>query len=206
MIFNFDTIPYNIMNRGKLIVFEGLDKSGKTTQSNKLVSYLNSIKKSSIILAFPQPLSPIGKIIRKTLANEISLDEKALYLLFAADRYTCIDTIKNNLDKGINVILDRYFYSGIAYGMAKGLEFEWCNTIESKLLTPDIVIFLDINPESASKRIDYGHDNLENITLQKRISDNYTKIADNFCVIDAELDKTEIFYMIIALLYTHKIL
>ncbi len=53
-----------------------------------------------------------------------------------------IDTIKTNILNGITIIIDRYSYSGIAFSVAKGLDFEWCKQTENGLLKPDIIIYL----------------------------------------------------------------
>uniref|UniRef100_A0A8R1DV82 dTMP kinase n=1 Tax=Caenorhabditis japonica TaxID=281687 RepID=A0A8R1DV82_CAEJA len=112
--------------RGLLIVFEGLDRSGKSTQARRLVDFLNKkhsgqgdTKHTAVLQAFPDRSSPIGKLIDQYLKKEIDLDEHSLHLMFSADRFLKNQTIRDNIANGIDVICDRYCYSGVAYSLAK---------------------------------------------------------------------------------------
>ena len=64
--------------------------------------------------------------------------------------------IKGILEKGDNVVCDRYWYSGVAYSMAKGMEEQWCTWPDKGLLEPDVVIYLKADPERLAKRANYG--------------------------------------------------
>lgn len=150
--------------KGKLIVIEGTDCSGKETQSNLLIEKLESesirIKKFS----FPNYNSPTGKIIggpylgKKYICEgwftegAPNVDPKVSALYYAADRLYNIDKIKFLLDNGVNVILDRYTYSNMAHQGGKISEkslryemYEWLDNLEFNLLElprPDIGVFL----------------------------------------------------------------
>jgi dTMP kinase len=64
--------------------------------------------------------------------------------------------ISETLSKGTHIICDRYWYSGVAYSMAKGMEYEWCLAADRGLVEPDLVIYLKADPETLSKRSNYG--------------------------------------------------
>ena len=148
--------------KGKLIVIEGTNSSGKQTQASLLVDRLNKNGIISEKKSFPDYSSPTGKIIGDCILgkngnsffkegiNEIPPKVAALY--YAADRAYNIDKINNLLNLGVNVILDRYVESNMAYQAAK---FEnvadkintllWMEQLEFNLLDlprPDKVIFL----------------------------------------------------------------
>ena len=152
------------MEKGKLIVIEGTDCSGKETQSNLLKEKLeqDGIKVSKN--AFPRYDTPTGYIIgadilgKSYLGNCIfkegttNIPSKVASLYYAADRLYNIEEINEKLDNGINVILDRYVESNMGHQAAKlntvkeKIELmEWLEKLEFDLLglpRPDMVIFL----------------------------------------------------------------
>lgn len=75
------------MKRGALIVFEGVDRCGKTTQTKKLLEYLKSCGIAAELLRFPDRTTQTGKIIDSYLVNGVELDDKAVHLLFSANRW-----------------------------------------------------------------------------------------------------------------------
>ena len=152
------------MGRGKLIVIEGTDCSGKETQSNllmeKLVNDGIKIEKRS----FPMYDTPTGYIIGADLLGKPHMGEcifpegttsvpaKVAALYYAADRLYNIESINKMLDDGINVILDRYVESNMGHQAGKFKEkndklemMNWLEKLEYDLLElpkPDIVLFL----------------------------------------------------------------
>ena len=157
--------------KGKLIVIEGTDCSGKETQSNLLVENLNRLGKKTEKYCFPRYTSPTGKIIAGPYLGKpdygegyfkegaSNVDPKVASLYFAADRKYNIHEIQEKLDKGINVVVDRYIDSNLAHQASKiGSEkerkkmFHFLNTLEYKLLElpkADITIFLYMPLECA---------------------------------------------------------
>ncbi len=152
------------MSRGKLIVIEGTDCSGKETQAKML---MEKLKKDGVKIeerAFPMYHTPTGKIIGASLLgkpamgesvfgeNASKLNPKVAALYYAADRLYNIDSINELLDSGINVILDRYVESNMGHQAGKlsnKLEkidmMNWLEKLEYELLElprPDLVIFL----------------------------------------------------------------
>ena len=162
--------------KGKLIVIEGTNSSGKQTQAELLVKHLNEENITSKKYGFPDYNTPTGKIIGNCLLgkngnsyfNDINnIPPKVAALYYAADRAYNIDKINSLLDKGINVILDRYAHSNMAYQAAKFEETSdkinmllWMEQLEFNLLDlpkPDKVIFLYLPYEY---RNDIDDDNL----------------------------------------------
>lgn len=150
--------------RGKLIVIEGTDCSGKETQSNLLIENLRKQNIQVEHYSFPNYESPTGRIIggpylgKKNICDgwfpeeAPKVDPKVAALYYAADRKYNIHKITWLLENGIDVILDRYIYSNMAHqgckyeDKEKRLEmYDWLDELEFKLLElpkPDIAIFL----------------------------------------------------------------
>lgn len=76
-----------VHSRGSLIVLEGLDRSGKTSQANRLVSCLKEKGLSAESWRFPDRTTSTGQMISAYLANESQLDDRAIHLLFSANRW-----------------------------------------------------------------------------------------------------------------------
>lgn len=152
------------MERGKLIVIEGTDCSGKETQSNMLKEKLEKEGIKVEKNCFPRYDTPTGFIIGSCILGKPHLGEcifkegttnipsKVASLYYAADRLYNIEEINKTLDSGINVILDRYVESSMGHqaGKLKTKEektemMEWIEKLEFDLLglpKPDMVLFL----------------------------------------------------------------
>lgn len=142
-----------------LIVIEGLDGAGKSTQVRKMKEYLGTFPERLEYIHFPRYDSPVyGGLISRFLKGEFGSNEavhpQLVALLFAEDRHGAAPFIKSVLGGGGNVLLDRYVYSNIAYQCAK-LESpaerhalrDWIINTEYGdfgLPVPDLNIFLDV--------------------------------------------------------------
>ena len=131
--------------KGKFIVLEGLDRSGKST----IASYIHETLSQSnptVAMNFPDRTTPVGQMINEFLNNKTDLSPEAIHLLFSANRWEKMAAIKKALEEGTNVVCDRYWYSGVAYSTAKGMDFEWCKAPDNGLIEPDLVIYLQASP------------------------------------------------------------
>ncbi|KAK3990842.1 thymidylate kinase [Cladorrhinum sp. PSN332] len=161
--------------RGALIVLEGLDRSGKTTQAKLLADRLSSSQGSRQVesLGFPDRTTPTGQTINSYLTTSTwTLPDHAIHLLFSANRWELAPRITSLLASGTTVILDRYYYSGIVYSAAKqnpSLSLPWARAPEVGLPRPDLVLFLDLDQEEAKKRGGYGEERYEQAEMQKRV-------------------------------------
>jgi dTMP kinase len=142
-----------------LVVLEGLDGAGKSTQVKKLRTYLESQLGSLEYIHFPRYDAPVyGDLISRFLRGDFGSNEtvhpQLVALLFAEDRHGAAPEMKEILNAGGNMLLDRYVYSNIAYQCAKLTDAEeaerlreWIfNTeyINFDLPKPDLNIFLDV--------------------------------------------------------------
>ena len=142
-----------------LIVLEGLDGAGKSTQVKKLKEYLERVTSSLEYIHFPRYDAPVyGDLISRFLRGDFGSNESVhpqlVALLFAEDRHCAGTGIRKALEEAKTVLLDRYVYSNIAYQCAKlhdGAERkrlrDWILETEYgpfELPRPDINLFLDV--------------------------------------------------------------
>jgi len=147
---------------GKIIVFEGIDGSGKGTQSKKLYKHLRDRDKKVILLEFPfYEKTFFGKEVGNYLNGKFGkldeVDPKLSAMLYAGDRFEKKDLILKKLQQGYTIICDRYVSSNIAYQTAKyenqkeqKMLQKWIGHLEYKVYSlpkPDVVIFMDMNPK-----------------------------------------------------------
>ena len=104
-----------------------------------------------------------------------------LQCLFSINRYEKVNFIKETL-KSKSIICDRYWISGAVYSTAKGLDYNFCKEMDSKLPKPDIILFLDVNTEITMKRTfgDESHDVKE---FQDKVYSLYTNIKEDMTFI-----------------------
>ncbi|XP_055810730.1 thymidylate kinase-like isoform X2 [Solanum dulcamara] len=117
----------NISSRGALIVLEGLDRCGKTSQSSRLYTYLDEQGHSVESWRFPDRDTGVGQRISSFLANKAQLDDHAIHLLFSVNRWEKRVLMEDKLRSGTTLIFNHYSYSGVAFSSAKGLDIEWCS-------------------------------------------------------------------------------
>ncbi|CAM8965349.1 unnamed protein product [Rhodiola kirilowii] len=166
-------------SRGALIVLEGLDRCGKTSQSSRLFSSLKRLGHSVELWRFPDRNTGVGQMISSYLSNQTQLDDRAIHLLFSANRWEKRSLMESKLRSGTTLIVDRYSYSGVAFSSAKGLDIEWCKAPEKGLLAPDLVLYLDIKPEEAAERGGYGGERYEQLEFQTKVSKQYQTMRDH---------------------------
>lgn len=180
-----------IVKRGALIIFEGCDRAGKTTQCKKLVERLKSQQKNVKFMNFPNRSTQSGQIINAYLQNKENLTDEGIHLLFSVNRWEVRNEMERELRAGTTIIVDRYSYSGVAYSAAKGLDFEWCKSPERGLLKPDLVLYLTLTAEAMARRGGFGAERYETTEMQRTVGKMFEKMIEQplWQVIDA--DKTE---------------
>lgn len=157
------------------IVFEGIDGSGKTTQSKLLSNKLNGY------YTFEPTDGLIGKLIRNILAGDVSFEKETLSLLFAADRKEHNKLILQKL-KNFPVICDRYVYSSLVYQSIQGIDLEYIMAINRYILLPDVLIFLDVDIKESINRLNKNKKNreiFENGEFLKKVQQKYYEIIKN---------------------------
>jgi dTMP kinase len=166
---------------GLFVTFEGIDRSGKTTQARMLVEALGE---DAVAVREPGGTA-LGERVRELLKDRSGeLGPHAEALLFAAARAElCRQVIRPALERGCVVVSDRFLDSSLAYqGAARGLGVEEIlevNRWATEGLQPDLTILLTIDPADAAGRAgeaDRFED--EGIAFQERVRDAYERLAD----------------------------
>ena len=189
------------------LVIEGLDGTGKTTQSRILADRLEALGIEAVIQAEPTP-GQYGRLCREALSGRLDVTKSQLALLFTLDR---IDHNKNGTDgidkllsEGKVVISDRYYYSTLAYqGVDVGMDWlKNANLGCADIRKPDLVIFLDLEPAKSLERISASRDAsaieiYENMTYLTKIRATFTEVinslpGENIRVISADASIEEV--------------
>jgi len=178
----FTTRMRSLSGRGALIVFEGCDRAGKTTQVQNIVKFLNEEAgklDSAKMMRFPDRSTQIGTTIDKYLKGTSDLDDHVIHLLFSANRWEKVGELRAALEAGTHVVVDRYAFSGVAFSAAKpGLGLDWCKGPDRGLPQPDLVCFLDVSAQEAMKRGGFGEERYERAEFQARVRKNYDQLMD----------------------------
>ncbi len=187
---------------GTLIVFEGIDGSGKSTQLLHLKDHLEATGKKVFVTREPSD-GPIGSMVRKALLTDTSFDEATLTLLFAADRLDHIKTIEAHLAQGEIVLCDRYLLSSLAYN-SQHLTLEWVLNLNKEAdarLHPTVTLLYDLPEQEAMARIEQRGEIAERYeTLHQlyQIRQLYLMLAqvrtdDNVIVINANQNEDAVY-------------
>ncbi len=205
---------------GKLIVFEGVEGCGKTTQIQRSLQWLESTLPSQSVVVTRQPGgTALGLSIRQLLLNyseEKPIQNCAELLLFAADRAQHVEEVlKPHLDNGSIILCDRYTDSTVAYqGYGRGLNLsliDVLNAIATNGLESDLTIWLDVDVEvSLARARGLGvADRIEqeDFAFHRRVQQGYTQLAsqhpNRIIRIDASLNEIAVQEQIQAILSQH---
>ena len=164
--------------KGKIIVFEGIDKAGKTTQAKLLEKKLGS---KCVRIDFPDYSTPVGKEIRQFLDGKRNYPDEVKMILLSANRWEKKGEIEKMVSKGTTVIMNRYYQSNLVYGISKGLKLDWLLSLDKGLPKADLVIVIDIRPKTLARRSKNVVDTFEkDLELIRRVKKNYRILANKF--------------------------
>jgi dTMP kinase len=171
--------------RGRLIVLEGIDGSGTTTQTERLVEHLRRRGRTAVSTREPSA-GPVGRLLREVLlghhriSRDVSLDGRTMALLFAADRFDHLQReVEPILAAGNDVVSDRYLMSSLAY-QAEEADREWVALLARGVRPPDLTILLDIPIEVAARRrllAGRPEERYDADSYLGRVADNYRRLA-----------------------------
>jgi dTMP kinase len=185
-----------VTTRGALVVLEGLDRAGKSSQCQLLYDKLHGMGIPVRLMKFPGSLllgnfrwrsilsptdrsTPTGSLIHNYLTGNAQQDDNSIHLLFSANRWESIGSIISDIDRGITVIVDRYCFSGAVYSAAKdnpNLPLHWAWAPEIGLPKPDITLFLQISPQDAARRGGFGAERYETTKMQFRVRELFGEL------------------------------
>ncbi len=178
---------------GRLIVFEGIDGSGKSTQIRRFA------QGHDFDVTFQFGATEVGGAIRSILLDPTNghLDDRTEALLIIADKAQHVsEIVRPALDSGRTVLSDRYCASTLAYqGYGRGLDLrllEEMMCFATQGLEPDLTVLLDLDVGAASERLGDQHDRIESTGFEffQRVRDGYLALvaqnSDSWVVIDAD--------------------
>ncbi len=212
-------------SKGIYIALEGIDGSGKTTQTERLVQYFESKENPVIKTREPRKEGVIGDLVHKILKGNVKFPPQALQYLFSTDRIlNHYEVILPALEQGTSVISDRCFWSAVVYGILdKSLDsYDYKSTdqllIAQSILSmyhqftaPDLIFYLRIPLEESLKRLDAKDDTKEIYESKAKIEgvlNGYEwmvkNFKDQFIIIDGTKSEDEIAEELIAKIESFK--
>ncbi|HEX3766449.1 MAG TPA: dTMP kinase [Kofleriaceae bacterium] len=197
----------------RLIVLEGLDGAGTTTQARRLATHLQGRGHPAHLTREPSD-GPIGRLIREMLSGQHAvpgarISQSTFGLLFAADRLDHMQReVEPRLAAGVTVVSDRWYHSSLAY-QGTGADRDWIATLNARARRPDLTIFLQVRPEiAAQRRVAAGRvqELFEDLAMQQEVEAGYQAtlaelgaLGERIEVIDGELPPDAVFQQIAVL-------
>jgi dTMP kinase len=190
----------------RLIVIEGLDGAGTTTQARLVVEALRGKGRSAHLTREPSD-GPIGRLIREMLVGKHaiegeSLSQSTFSLLFAADRLDHLQReVEPALARGEIVISDRWYHSSLAY-QGTAAERGWIEMLNQRARRPDLTVLLRVPAETAARRrvaAGRAQELFEDLAMQERVAAGYDRVfaeltaREPVMVIDGEREVHQVF-------------
>ncbi|MCL2454474.1 MAG: dTMP kinase [Micrococcales bacterium] len=190
------------MTRGLFISFEGGDGAGKSTQSRALAQWLTDLGRT-VVRTFEPGDTALGAVLRQAVQHGEEVSARTEALLYAADRAHHVDTVvRPALERGQDVVTDRYLDSSVAYqGAGRGLgveEVERLSLWATEGLLPDLTVLLDLDPAVGLGRLTGTPDRMERAgdELHRRVRETFLARAEadsgRFLVLDATRPADEV--------------
>ena len=190
--------------RGLFLVLEGLDGSGTTTQAGLLKDWFqrDGAEYGKCVFTYEPTPGPAGSLTRQALNHRLAMDSRTMALLFAADRTDHVykeddgrqePGILHLLNSGIHVVSDRYLLSSLAY-QSLDLPMEWILQINSQVISPDLTIYIDIDPEVSHRRLlsERSHEDLfEATSTQARVRMQYEAAIERLTAEGSHIKRVE---------------
>lgn len=199
------------MSVGRLIVIEGLDGAGTTTQARRLVDHLVAHGRAAHLTREPST-GPVGRLIREMLGGDHAipgqkLSQTTFGLLFAADRMDHLQReVEPAIAAGATVVSDRWYHSSLAY-QGTGAERDWIASLNARARRPELTLFLQVRPEIAAKRraaANRREELFEDLEMQLEVDEGYRATiaelraaGERIEIIDGEASEDDVFAAIL---------
>jgi dTMP kinase len=191
-----------------LIVLEGIDGAGTTTQAARLAEALRADGRDVHLTREPSD-GPVGTLLREFLSgNHAPVDQTTLALLFAADRADHLHReVEPAIARGAVVISDRWYHSSLAY-QGTDEKRAWISVLNERARRPELTVFLDVDPEVAARRRSAARrreEIFDRIETQRAIADGYRSVietlseTERIATLDGERDPDAVTADLVAL-------
>lgn len=199
----------------RLVVIEGLDGAGTTTQARLVVEALRQRGTAAHLTREPSD-GPVGRLIREMLTGQHSIDGQPLSqttfsLLFAADRLDHLQReVEPALARGEVVVSDRWYHSSLAY-QGTAADRAWIDLLNQRARRPDLTILLRVRAETAARRrlaAGRAQELFEDLAMQERVAAGYDQVfaaltdREPVVVLDGEREIERVFVEVMRQLET----
>ncbi len=191
------------MTKGALLAFEGIDGSGKSTQARRLAQWLRAQGRTVLLTREPTD-GPHGRRIREARFTQRLSPSEELEAFLQDRRQHVTEEIAPALARGEVVVVDRYYYSTVAYQGARGLDAgELLAANRAFAPKPDLVVLVDVTPQAALARIGArgeGQDLFETEAALTDVRQRFLALAaePHVRVIDGSGSEDEVFSRVLA--------
>ena len=186
------------VSKGTLIVFEGIDGSGKSVQAKRLVAWLEELGVPAVATREPTQGEYGQKIRELAQGHRKATPQEECELFFRDRREHVLQVIEPALERGQWVVSDRYYLSTVCYQGARGLNWkEILQRSQQEFPKPDLVILLEMDAAAGlarvSRRGDQQEVHFEEQTFLERAVAHYAQLAcENIVRIDATRSEAEV--------------
>ena len=183
-----------------IIAIEGGDQAGKLTQSRLLARALRARGHGTRVFHFPDYATPVGREIRRLLGGRRAIEPRLIHCLLAANRLERLGRIRACREPVL--VMNRYYHSNVAYGMANGLGQKWLEALDEGMPRADLVVLLDVAQPESFRRQRTRRDRFErDAAFSRRVSSTYRRLAKagRWGVVDASLPRREIHEKVLGL-------
>jgi dTMP kinase len=164
--------------KGLLVALEGIDAVGKRTHSGLLGSWLRSHGVRTGTMSFPDYNTAIGREIKGYLQDSRDYPLEVGHMLYAVNRWEKKTEIESLLAQSDVLIVNRYYPSNFAYGIANGLKLEWLANLEEGLPKAQLVLVLDAPASELFSRRRRAKDrNERDVAFQEKVRRAYRDLS-----------------------------
>lgn len=173
------------------ITLYGINNIGKTTQAKRLVDRLIKLGQKAEFIKYPvYDIEPTGSFLNNQLrgGQNQTISEEELQLWFVLNRYQFEPSLKQKLASGMIIIAEDYIGTGLAWGITKGADQTWLETINQHLLKENLAILLTGQRQIKAKEAGHIHESADD--LMEKCSQIYLELAKkyNWKIVEIEDD------------------
>jgi len=175
---------------GKLITIYGINNIGKSTHAKLIVERLKKNGQKAYYVKYPvYDMDPTGVFLNEVLRGKDgqNISEDELQMWFVMNRYQWQPELKRLLEDDYIVVAEDYIGTGLAWGMAKGLDRKWLEEMNKYLVKEDFAIMMQGKRALGAREAVHVHE--RNNELVKRCVKTHDELADSYGWVRVDLQK-----------------